>query len=278
MALNQIVNKGISLAEDVARYVKACGKRSILETKPLQAKININGLKLAPSATTDTLQLSKRVNNIRAELGEKRGNTCLRFYDGEQQVGYATYSIEQGRRLRGEIPDEWFVDAASLPKIDLTDCSALTFHKSKPYMHIEEFMMNDKLGMEAYAKRASGKKYGTMCMQKVLEHAEKLGLGSRIELDAAVHGSAVNPAKFYAKIGFNSTPGKVANINKRNAEAYRTIEIIKTAAKDWPEERKKDWIDNIFIDRDCIDGRYYNASTGGRMWLEAPEVLKNYPL
>ena len=38
------VNQVFSLADDVARYVKACGKRSILECKPLQEKINPKGL------------------------------------------------------------------------------------------------------------------------------------------------------------------------------------------------------------------------------------------
>ena len=38
------VNQVFSLADDVARYVKACGKRSILECKPLQGKINPKGL------------------------------------------------------------------------------------------------------------------------------------------------------------------------------------------------------------------------------------------
>ena len=33
------VNQVFSLADDVARYVKACGKRSILECKPLRCKI-----------------------------------------------------------------------------------------------------------------------------------------------------------------------------------------------------------------------------------------------
>jgi len=34
------VNQVFNLADDFARYVKACGKRSILECKPLQGKIN----------------------------------------------------------------------------------------------------------------------------------------------------------------------------------------------------------------------------------------------
>ena len=233
--INQILKGSANIADDLARYLKACGKRSVLETKPIQGNINIEGLRYAPSVTTDTLQLSKKVNNIRAVLGEKRGNPCLRFYDGEQQVGYATYYINQGRRSRGDVPDEWFVDSASLPKIDLTDYSAKTFHETKPFMHIEEFMMSDKLGMDAYVQRASGKKYGTMCMQRVLEHAEKLGLGSRIELDAAIHGSAVNPAKFYAKIGFNSVPSAIAKDERyfkiRKDELLSFKRIAKEACK-----------------------------------------------
>ena len=59
--VSQIVTKGISLAtkyaddaaraastssDDIARYVKACGKKSILECKPLQEKIDIKELNL----------------------------------------------------------------------------------------------------------------------------------------------------------------------------------------------------------------------------------------
>jgi len=289
--INQIVSKGFSLADDVARYVKACGKRSILETRPLQAKINIDCLRLAPSATTDTLQLSKKVNNIRAVLGEKRGLSCLRFYDGERQVGYATYYFKQGKHQRGSVPDEWFVDATSLPKVDLTSSEALgrCFYETKPFMHIEEFMMSDKLGMEAYAQRASGKKYGTMCMQKVLEHAEKLGLGSRIELDAAIHGSAVNPAKFYAKIGFNSVPSAIAKeerffkIKTDDLLSYKRIakEVCKSEEEikflEAHVEKELKILQHRYS-RTRVDGRYFNDIAGGRMWLEAPDVLRNYPL
>ena len=283
------LNQVLSFSDDLARYLKACGKRSILETKPLQGNINIKGLRLAPSTTTDTLHLSKRVNNIRTVLGEKRGNSCLRFYDGEQQVGYATYYINQGKRLRGDVPDEWFIDSASLPKIDLTDCSAKTFHETKPFMHIEEFMMSDKLGMDAYVQRASGKKYGTMCMQRVLEHAEKLGLGSRIELDAAIHGSAVNPAKFYAKIGFNSVPSAITKDERyfkiRKDELLSFKRIAKEACKSEEDVKfleahveKELKVLQQQYSRSRINGRYFEEGAGGRMWLEAPDVLKNYPL
>ena len=46
--LLQQTGKGITVsADDVARYAKACGKRSILETKPILAKINPNELRFA---------------------------------------------------------------------------------------------------------------------------------------------------------------------------------------------------------------------------------------
>lgn len=38
--ITQVINKSTNLADNVARYVKACAKRSVLEIKPLQAKIN----------------------------------------------------------------------------------------------------------------------------------------------------------------------------------------------------------------------------------------------
>ncbi len=47
------VNQVFSLADDVTRYVKACGKRSLLETKPLQGKVNIEGLKYQPKLYED---------------------------------------------------------------------------------------------------------------------------------------------------------------------------------------------------------------------------------
>lgn len=55
------VNQVFSLADDVVRYVKACGKRSVLETKPLMRKVNIEGLQFAPNLACDTIQMSQSV-------------------------------------------------------------------------------------------------------------------------------------------------------------------------------------------------------------------------
>lgn len=33
--ITQILNKGVSLSDDLARYLKACGKTSVLQTKPV---------------------------------------------------------------------------------------------------------------------------------------------------------------------------------------------------------------------------------------------------
>ena len=51
------VNQIFSLADDVARYVKACGKTSVLQTKPINP-IQLKGLRLASNLACDTVQLS----------------------------------------------------------------------------------------------------------------------------------------------------------------------------------------------------------------------------
>lgn len=55
------VNQIFSLADDVARYVKACGKTSVLQTKPLQGKINTESLRFAPEAIGDTIDFSNKI-------------------------------------------------------------------------------------------------------------------------------------------------------------------------------------------------------------------------
>ncbi|MGN0030865.1 MAG: hypothetical protein ACI37Q_02795 [Candidatus Gastranaerophilaceae bacterium] len=49
---------GITVAEQCARYVKACGKTSILQTKPINT-IQLKGLKLAPDAISDTVKFTE---------------------------------------------------------------------------------------------------------------------------------------------------------------------------------------------------------------------------
>ena len=72
------VNQVFSLADDVARYLRACGKRSILECKPLQGKINIEGLKYQPKLFNDVfcynappLKTPETVLNLKTNSVEK---------------------------------------------------------------------------------------------------------------------------------------------------------------------------------------------------------------
>ena len=63
------VNQVFSLADDIARYVKACGRSSVLQTKP------IKGLRLTPAAISDTIEISLKkiptVLNIKTNKAEQ---------------------------------------------------------------------------------------------------------------------------------------------------------------------------------------------------------------
>ena len=84
-----------------------------------------------------------------------------------------------------------------------------------------------------------------MCMQRILEWAQEHGFGHRISLCPGKTHSDINPAPFYAKIGFDVAP-EIADI-------MSTISCAKQ-----------------------IDGRY--ISRGQEVFLVEPEVLKSYPL
>ena len=70
MALvNTLITKGTSFADDLARYVQACGeKRILLQTKPI-GKIDIKGLKYIGPYNTDIVELSETASFIR-DLGQ----------------------------------------------------------------------------------------------------------------------------------------------------------------------------------------------------------------
>lgn len=69
MALvNTLITKGTNFANDLARYVQACGKKSILQTKPI-GKIDIKGLKYIEPYKTDIVELSETASFIR-DLGQ----------------------------------------------------------------------------------------------------------------------------------------------------------------------------------------------------------------
>ena len=56
------LNSVLSLSDDLARYLKACGKSCVLQTKPVNPS-QLNGLRFAPEAIGDTIKLSKQ--NVR---------------------------------------------------------------------------------------------------------------------------------------------------------------------------------------------------------------------
>ena len=68
------VSQVFSLADDVARYVKACGKRSILECKP----INFNS------------------KEFMLPLSDSKGNKIIRYIRDGKQVGQIEYGITRG--------------------------------------------------------------------------------------------------------------------------------------------------------------------------------------
>ena len=71
---------GITLAEQCARYAKACGKSSILCTKPVQVP-NIEGLRYVRGLTRDVVQIGK--NNpfeLSIEMNEQSLRECLSLF------------------------------------------------------------------------------------------------------------------------------------------------------------------------------------------------------
>ena len=54
---------GITLAEQCARYAKACGKSNILCTKPVHIS-NIEGLRYASGLTEDVVKLEKPLSKF----------------------------------------------------------------------------------------------------------------------------------------------------------------------------------------------------------------------
>ena len=96
-----IVNQVFSLADDVARYVKACGKRSILECKPLQGKINPKDLRIInsndlrvinPNGTIEFLNQKAAIEYMRTQ--------CTKALQGKNPCEH-TVSI-RGARVIGE--------------------------------------------------------------------------------------------------------------------------------------------------------------------------------
>lgn len=61
------VDLGINLAKEISAYLKASGKKNILQTNPIQ-HLNFKGIKYAPATQADNLVLSEASNFIKKHL------------------------------------------------------------------------------------------------------------------------------------------------------------------------------------------------------------------
>lgn len=259
---------GIDIAKQCANFVKISGKTSILQTKPI-SKINIKELKFAPKLKEDVVQISSKLKNT-VRMQKKSDGKYL-FYDGDKCIGKASMGKNLSQTaIPRELPKEWYI-----PNGTLSETNQLPTY---PVLHIDELVMFDKKGFfESYQKRNGGKKYGTMCMQKILEFAEQNGYGSRISLDADKWGSNIHPGKFYAKIGFAPGQRTTEYAQKVNERYYKGLEYVKKHPN-MPEEVKDSYLDNIVLEQ--IDGRFIADGDylGSRVYLTNPEVLRNYKI
>ena len=255
-----------TIGKEIIAWTRTSGK-SLITSKPKM--VNIDGLKFSPQIKGDAFQIHKSLKNT-IKMEPATDGKFL-FYDGDSCIGKVLMGGSLRRTaLPGELPSSWYV-----PNGTLCENNQLPAY---PILHIDEIIIKDKKGFfEHYQKRADGKKYGTMCMQKILEYAEKNGYGSRISLDAEKWGSNIHPGKFYAKIGFEPGPSNIKYLEKINERYYKGQEYAKKYPN-LPEEVLSDYLDRPFIEQ--IDGRFITDGRFGvsRLFLTHPEVLKNYPI
>lgn len=135
--VNQLITKGISLvtkyaddaarvastsSDDVARYVKACGKKSIFECKPLQGKINPEELGVIfPDGQINFQNEESALKYIKARLHDalnrpqseqfervivKRGSTIIGEGDGTSRNATVAFEHTNGvvERINKDVP------------------------------------------------------------------------------------------------------------------------------------------------------------------------------
>lgn len=251
-------------------------------TEPLTQVVNIP---LVPFRSIQTRELFSAMPKMAqlmqdcAQISYKPLNTItmkqlpygkFEFYDGEKFIG----GTQMGRALYksaplGDLPESWYI-----PNGVPNEANMLPIN---PILYITEFVIKDKEGLfKEYQKRIEGKKYGVMCMQKILEYAEQNGYGTRVSLTPSRHYSNIHPGRFYAQIGFEPGPNDITHAQKSNEEYYRGVEYVKEHPN-LPEEIKKDFLNKTVYEQ--IDGRFVSMEGFCReIYLTHPEVLRNYPL
>lgn len=187
------------------------------------------------------------------------------IFHGSKKVGYVHYDIVSDRDGVGaNYPSNWFWDN---PGPSFYEMGLL-----KPFMRINEFSMNDRLGKKQLIPR--DKKFGTMAMKELLKIANDSGCDDRISLYAGrLGGTKFEPGMFYHKMGFSLSPSRVKELTFMEKRYYLRLKnlldegLSETEAKAVLEKQK------IFCPVK-IDGRY--AEDSGQMYLTNPECIRNY--
>lgn len=230
--------KIISILNDTRRSIKYAMKPQSIDFNPAKLTCAFDKLK------------TKSKNNI--VMKQDIGKCHYSFFEGDKNIGYAVFAEALSKEAKtGDRPQDWYV-ANSQENIEGKK-------ELKPNLYIDEIVIDDRVGLTGeYAQRKNGKKYGTMCLQKILEWAKIHGFGSRISLVPGKTHSDIAPHKFYAKIGFEMSPTDIKNVEKWE-EKYSTGPIY--------FNRKR---------YEKIDDRW--VSRGQEIYLTHPEILENYPL
>lgn len=171
-----------TLAERCAKYVQACGKRSILETKPPVNILNINGLKYTPNLAEDFLTLSNKskicakqieLTNIKQIVGVPSDRGFIALLNGKPIARYQ-YSLSEPISCCkiDRYPKSW-IDINGNPKQSLF----------VDYISTEDFV--------------EGSGYGRLLIQRLYYESKLLGCEGRLSLKSSFgsHG-------FYDKLGF----------------------------------------------------------------------------
>ena len=119
------VNQVFSFADDVVRYLKACGKSSILQTKPVNPS-QLKGLKLATKLESDVVKFSTKEIKLDDELFNilpwRKGDNRLPVLQTPPQytseAKRVTKLFEQKHRVDEPLPNGFRFCASPRTKVD----------------------------------------------------------------------------------------------------------------------------------------------------------------
>ena len=151
---------------------------SVLQTFPQKVSYvrNPQRIVLNPTGITcafDKLKIRAKNNIV---MKQDMGKCHYSFFDGDKNIGYAVFEESFITKAReGDKPFDWYISGDRKTADDS--------YNLRPGIYIDELVIEDRVGLTGdYSQRKSGKKYGTMCLQKILKWAKEHGYGSRISL------------------------------------------------------------------------------------------------